>query len=119
MSRVYVVNMSGHNHHLARPLGELVPITSGYVSQGSLDRVLDEVITGIADSTADDWLLLSGLVFLNALATAAWLNKHKTLKLLVWDKKKRRYRQFHTDAEHLSNLWEQSLDGKSSSSSVA
>jgi hypothetical protein len=105
--RVYIVNASGHNHHKARPYGELTPITRGYVSTGSLDRVFHEVVNGISDSNPSDWLLLSGLMFLNAIAAAIWLERHSTLQLLVWDKKHDRYREFKTDDEHLAQQWKQ------------
>jgi hypothetical protein len=112
MSRVYVVNAAGHNHHLAKPYGELRPITEGYVSQGSLDRVLYDVIKGIHDSTPEDYLLLSGLMILNALAASAWLSRHGKLKLLVWDRRaekqnRPRYRPFITTSDHINELWTQ------------
>lgn len=107
MAKVYIVNAGGHNHHKARTYGELVPITRGYVSQGSLDRVFFDVINGIKDSSAGDWLLPSGLMFLNIIAATAWIARHSQLSLLVWDKKERLYRPFETDITHINEIWDQ------------
>lgn len=109
--KVWIVNLSGHNYRNAQKWGELRPITTGYVSQGSLDRMLYDVTSSVAKSEPEDWLLPSGMLPLNILAGLAWLRKHKQVKLLLWDRKKDNgsggYREMTVTMDHIDFLLEQ------------
>jgi hypothetical protein len=85
--KVYVTNFAGHDYQHAERYGELVWITKGYVSFQSLDRVKYSIIEKIKDSSAEDWLLLSGTIIINVIAATVWLAIHGQVKLLVFDKK--------------------------------
>lgn len=109
MSKVWVVNFSGHDYRKAQEHGEVVPVTVGYVSLGSLDRVLFDVINKLKDSSPDDWLLPSGLIALNSIATGVWVRLHGNLRLLLWDRKDDTYRTLMADGGHIDYLIESLL----------
>ncbi len=110
MSKVYIVNFAGHNYEQAEEYGEIVPVTIGYISMGSLDRILFDVITGLKNSTPEDWLLPSGLIAVNLIAGAIWMRMHGKIKILLWDRKSKkgesggRYREMKFDADHVDFL---------------
>lgn len=106
MSKVWVVNFAGHDYRKAEKYGEVVSVTSGYVSMGSLDRVLFDVIDKLKNSSADDWLLPSGLIAVNLVAAAVWLRMHGGLRMLLWDRKYDTYRQMIATGEHIDYLIE-------------
>jgi hypothetical protein len=104
MPRVWVVNFAGHNHSKAETYGELRFITKGYVSLGSMDRVLFEVVESIAQTEPDDFMLPCGLLILNVIASAACLHRHGVMRVLIWDKKGPTYREVEYTGEHLDYL---------------
>ena len=116
MSKVYIVNFAGHDHREASKYGELRRITTGYVSLGSLDRVLFEVVNAIKDSEPDDWILPSGLLILNVIAAAAWIRRHGDIRMLIWDRKETRYREVKYSGEHIDYLF-RNLDEREPESS--
>lgn len=103
-STVWVVNFSGHDYSDARRFGEIDFLTKGYVSRGSLDRMLGTVAEQIAQTSPSDWLLPSGLIPLNVLAAACWFEKHNGLRLLLWDDKHNRYRTMEVGEDHIPQL---------------
>lgn len=106
MNKVWVVNFAGHDYRKAQEHGEVIPVTVGYVSLGSLDRVIFDVASKLKDSSADDWLLPCGLIALNAIAAGIWMRLHGNLRLLLWDRKDDAYRTLTTDAGHLDFIIE-------------
>ena len=104
MSKVYIVNHAGHDYSAAQRWGDLVSITTGHVSQGSLDRLLYDVSVHISKSEPLDWLLPSGLLVLNVISSALWLRKHGELRLLIRDRKFSTYREMTLSSSHLDYL---------------
>lgn len=104
MPNVFVVNYAGHDYSAAERWGKLLYLTTGHVSQGSLDRLNYDIAKGLRDSTPEDWLLPSGLLILNVIASAVWLRKHQELRLLVRDRKFSTYREMKLTDDHLSYL---------------
>lgn len=78
--------MAGHDYSKVQKYGELCAITTGHVDFGSLDRIKFTVAEGIKETTADDYLVLSGTIVLNVIAAVLWYHKHGTVKLLVYDR---------------------------------
>jgi hypothetical protein len=85
--RVFVTNFAGHDYTAAEEFGEIVPITKGYISFHSLDRVKYRVCESVGDSHEEDYLLLSGIPVICVIAASYWYFLHKKVKLLVHDKK--------------------------------
>lgn len=92
MSKVYLVNRSGHNFDAAEQYGTLVPITEGNFNIIRPDRDFYNLIENLKEFTEEDYLLLSGNVFVNALSIAALLHRKVTiLNLLVYNAKNQSY----------------------------
>lgn len=108
-STVWIVNYAGHDHSTAEEFGELDFLTRGYVSMGSLDRLFYTVTEAIEKTKKEDYLLLSGLIVLNALATAVWLQRHGKVKLLLWDQKLGKYRLLSFSQNQIDQLFEKLL----------
>lgn len=103
---VWVVNFAGHNYEPAEEFGRLDYLTHGYVSMGSLDRIFYTITEAIMETHRDDYLLLSGLIALNAIAATVWLRKHEILRLLLWDQKLKKYRPLVITADQIDRLFE-------------
>jgi hypothetical protein len=104
--RVFITNYAGHNYDGARKYGRLISITRGYVSFGSIDRVKFNITKKIVEeSHAEDWMCLSGVPVISAIAAAVWLRHHGKLKLLVWDKKTdSQYREVIIDENNYNDM---------------
>lgn len=108
-STVWIVNYAGHDHSTAEEYGELDFLTRGYVSMGSLDRLFYTVTEAIEKTEEEDYLLLSGLIVLNALAASVWLQRHGKVKLLLWDQKLGHYRLLTISQSQIDQLFEKLL----------
>lgn len=95
--RVFVVHINGQDFSKAEAFGVLVPLLEGPVSPFMPERIRVAVEEKLNSFTPDDYLLLSG----NALGCAfAWEaaveallvdRSHATVRLLIFDAKKREY----------------------------
>jgi len=106
---VWIVNFAGHDHTTAEEFGRLDFLTRGYVSMGSLDRLFYTVTEAVEHTKPDDYLLLSGLIALNAIAASVWLQHHGKIKLLLWDQKLRKYRVLPYSKDQIDILFEKLL----------
>jgi len=105
LERVFVANYAGHDYSAAEVYGAINWITRGYVSFQSLDRVKFQIAEAIAQSQPGDWLLVSGTPLINLLAGVLWMEKHGTMKLLVYDKKfPTQYREMIVTRKNLIEL---------------
>ena len=100
MPKVFVVNLAGHDYTPAEKYGEIKFLIKGYVSLQSLDRVIFEVIQALEETTKDDYCLVSGTAFLNAITAALWIQKHGIVKFLVYDFKAEVYRETRISEWH-------------------
>jgi hypothetical protein len=101
--KVWIVSFAGHDFSDAKRYGELTPVTTGYVSLESLDRLFFMVFDALKDSSPDDYLLHSGLNILNVLAGAIWWNLHESLNALVWDQKEQKYHSLSVSKEQIDD----------------
>ena len=84
MTKVYIVNKSAHNFEPAKKWGELIALSEGSInplSPNSMHRTFSEVM---ADSTKDDYILLSGLSIMSVVAATIFATKHQKLNLLIF-----------------------------------
>jgi len=104
--RVFITNYAGHTYEGAHKYGEFVYLTKGYISFKSLDRIKYTIAEQIInESTPADWLLLSGVPALSAIAAAIWVAHHGQVKLLVWDKKyKDHYRELIITPQNMAEM---------------
>jgi len=91
MSKVYIVNKSGHDFSQAEVYGELIILTQGTVNVFATDRLRDELRNKLKDSQEGDYLLLSGSGVLCALATLIMIELHGKVKWLLYNFKSHEY----------------------------
>lgn len=84
MPTVWVVNKSSHDYSAAEKFGTL-----DFLSQGPMDKfAVNDMDRQFADklrhSTAEDYILLTALSVMNALACTCFALKHGRLNLLIY-----------------------------------
>jgi hypothetical protein len=103
--RVFVTNLAGHDYTKAEKYGKIVPITHGYVSFQSLDRVKFQITEEVRKSKPHDWLLLSGTPLLSVIAAVAWFAIHDCVNLLVYDQKDHgKYRELRISQKNVNDM---------------
>lgn len=106
MPKVWVVNYAGHNYEPAESFGEIGYLSHGYVSMGNLERLFYSMVESVRETDNEDYLLLSGLLLLNAIAAIAWLERHGKAKMLSWDKKLGAYRVLVVTKDQVAKLFD-------------
>lgn len=85
--KVYVVNRGAHDFSEAQKHGHLVYMTEGFQPRFSVNTAYRRFEFCMQDSSEEDWLLLTGLSTLNAVASAIFAVKHNRLNLLLFNGK--------------------------------
>lgn len=106
---VWVANEAGHPYHKIREkLGKDIQIKSltlGDINPLRVDRISWHIGRGVAKFIhEDDYLLISGTPIVNALALTMWLLMFPTVRLALWDAKKREYIISTIERENLENI---------------
>ena len=92
MSKVWIVNSSGHDFEEAKNFSEeLIPLTYGIVNIFNVDRLSEEFKGKMSNYEEEDWLLLSGNAVLNVIASNIVMEKHGKVKLLIYDVIRKKY----------------------------
>lgn len=105
VSNVYVANYAGYDFSQAKKYGKLIPITKGFVSYKSLDRLMYNIINALADSTPNDYLLLSGTTVLSLICGVVWYHKHGIVKVLSYDQNAKDYKLLTITQAHLTEIF--------------
>jgi chloramphenicol O-acetyltransferase len=83
--KVYIVNKSGHNYEDALRFGkELIFLTEGRIKQISVNNIYREVSEKMKDSSPDDYLIITSLPIISAIAASVLARKHGRLNLLIF-----------------------------------
>lgn len=99
---VWLVNRNaGHDYSAAQKYGSLVPISEGLVYPFATDRFLERAGERLRDFAADDFLLLSGNLLLNAVAIGYLAHRLGWLRVLVFHQPSRSYQVRFVDFRHL------------------
>lgn len=112
MATVFVVNFAGHDYTQAEKWGPVRPMTMGFVSFESLDRLVFQFAGEIEKTSKDDWLLLSGAGVLNVIAAVIWFWKHKKINILVHDGQTDGYRELKITPRQLAKIFQELIIGK-------
>jgi len=97
--KVYIVNQAGHDFEAAKLFGDLVTITEGNINVFRPDRSLFTIKQALTTFAENDYLLLSGNTFGNALAAVQAASLVKVLNILVYDAKNQKY------LHHKLDIW--------------
>ena len=91
-STVFVTNKSAtHDYSSAAYVGALRYVTNGNYPIFKTTRLQEEIISVLAYSTKDDYLLFSGSSVVAAICMAVWLEMHGIAKILLWDRTQDKY----------------------------
>lgn len=82
---VYVPNNSFHTFEKAEQFGPLVFLTEGRVNQFRTNDLARKLAAVMANSQASDYLLVSSLPILNALAASILSYKHGRVRYLIFN----------------------------------
>ena len=90
--KVFIVNHYAHDFSKAAHFGDLVSITEGRVNFLRHHEVIVKATEKIrAESSEEDFLLLSGHNLLCSICVAVWLQVHPHVRLLVYDTPNKKY----------------------------
>ncbi len=82
--RVYVVANTGHDYSSAEQRGELVYLYDGKVNVFASDKLVKELNEKLADSTPDDYLILSGNQLAASVAFHLMMHLHGIVNVLIF-----------------------------------
>lgn len=83
MPLVYCVNRGGHDYSAAERFGQLVYLTEGKLAKYDVGQMYRECELGLAESTPDDYILLTSLTTLCSVACSMFAHRHGRLNLLI------------------------------------
>lgn len=81
---VYVPNRGAHDYEDAKQYGELVFLTSGVVERYRTNTIYRELMVGMADAQADDYLLVSSLSILNSIISGILARQFGKINFLLF-----------------------------------
>ena len=84
MRKVFVLNKGAHNYSDAERYGDLIYCTDGAIDKLDIQQMFRELQPHIADSSPDDYILLTSLTSLCSVACAMFAAKHGRLNLLIF-----------------------------------
>lgn len=84
MPRVYVLNRGPHDYSDAELYGDLVYCTEGSLDRDDTSQMYRELLVFILESDPEDYILLTSLSSLCAVACAMFAARHHRLNLLIY-----------------------------------
>lgn len=85
MSKIYVVNNSGHNFSPAKDWGdEIIFLSEGRLNRYAINQMYRLFSEKLENSQPDDYILSTGLTQMNQVAAAIFARMHGTLNLLIY-----------------------------------
>jgi hypothetical protein len=86
LPNVFIVNKSCHNYSDAKRFGKLVFMTEGTINRYAVSIVYREFITYMKDSDPEDFILVTGMSTMLAVACGIFSAQHGRLNLLLFKK---------------------------------
>ncbi len=84
-TKVYAPNdCNGRDYSAAAPYGELHIVTTGRIDRFDLAGIFDTVEAALADSSPNDWIIVTSLNILTAALCGLFAARHKRLNLLLF-----------------------------------
>lgn len=92
MTKVYVINKSGHDFSPAEKFGELVYLSEGEVNIFHVQQMYRQFSSVLKDSGPRDFILTTGLTIMSCVATAIMARKHGIVNILLFHAETRTYK---------------------------
>lgn len=83
--KVFIPNKGFHDYQRAERFGELVYITEGSLNRFEINQIARQCADALRDATAGDYLLISSLPAISAIASAMFAVRFGRLNLLLHD----------------------------------
>jgi len=87
--KVFVINQSSHDYSSAKDFGRLVYMTTGSINRFACSKMARIFENHLKNSTEHDYLLISGLSVMCAIACGMFAAKHRRLNLLIYKANKK------------------------------
>jgi len=84
MPNVYVINQSGHDYSEASHFGPIIFLSRGSINRYSTNNIYRQFTTILKDSSPDDFLLVTGLTVMNAIAASIMTHLHGKVNFLLF-----------------------------------
>lgn len=84
MPKVFIISHSGHDYSPAEQHGELVFISRGPIGKFNTGTMYRAAKRALANSTPEDFILLSGPGILSSIVCALFASKHGKLNILLY-----------------------------------
>lgn len=85
MPKVYIVNKGGHDLSAATKYGSpLIYMTDGQQNRFAVSAMFRRFAEVLAESDAEDYILLTGLTTMNSIASAIFAYKHGRVNYLLF-----------------------------------
>ena len=97
-TKVYVVNKGGHNYSDATRFGELIFMSEGSQNRFAVSATYRLFVESMQGSNEDDYILVTSMNVLNAVASAIFARKHGRLNLLLFNKGQYEPRELDIDS---------------------
>ena len=90
-SVVFLSNLGKHNYESLASYGAMRPVTQGNYNVFKTERLKEEIIECLLDSSPTDFLALSGSTLVAAICLEVWLILHGKVQLLIFDPRQDQY----------------------------
>lgn len=84
MIKVFIPNLSAHDHSDAARYGELVYVTKGQLAKYATNNMYRVWMAALQESSPNDYILLTGLNTLCSIGCAIFGALHGRVNLLIW-----------------------------------
>ena len=81
---VWIINRSSHDYSAAMRFGKLEFLSEGTINKFNVNDMDRQFRERLADSSPNDYLLLTSLTVMSAIATVVFVEKHGKLNLLLF-----------------------------------
>lgn len=83
MAKVFIINAGCHDYSKAEEFGTLTVMSDGAYSRFATGKIFRQFQSFVQASEADDYLLVSGLTIMTAIAVGMFAVKHGKVNLLL------------------------------------
>ena len=109
MTKIYIVNYSGHDFSKAESEGTLIPLSEGSMNRFNVTHMARRFSEIMKDSTTNDYILPCSLTVMNIIACSIFAVKHGTLNLLLYKEEEGQNGRYLKRRIILSNTSTQSM----------
>ena len=92
MPTVYIINKSGHDFSSAAEFGTIKYLSKGVINPYQALKIYRQFVDALSDSKPEDYILITGLPIMTAIATAIMSRKHGVINFLIFNATTNKYK---------------------------